>query len=127
MKMKKITNPKWMKLLKLLHLLGAALLCAGLLGASAAQLQPEPDWQLITFFGMHFTRNGGILLLATGLIYNLFTRYGFKGLWIMLKWIATIVLVVVSVVWRASAFVLLIQLVLLAVIMALSVYKWQRR
>lgn len=35
MKMKKITNPKWMKLLHLLD--------AGLLGASAAQLQPEPD------------------------------------------------------------------------------------
>lgn len=67
------------------------------------------------------------MLLATGLIYNLFTRYGFKGFWIMLKWIATIVLVVVSVVWRIAAFVLPIQLVLLAVIMVLSVYKWQRQ
>lgn len=43
MKMKKITNPKWMKRLKLLHLLGAMLLCTGLLGASAAWLEPEPD------------------------------------------------------------------------------------
>lgn len=127
MKMKKITNPKWMKRLKLLHLLGTMLLCTGLLGASAAWLAPEPDQQLIAFFTLQFTRNGGILLLATGLIYNLFTGYGFKRLWIVLKWIATVLLIAVSVGLRSSALVLPIQLALLAVIMVLSVYKWQGR
>lgn len=127
MKMKKITNAKWMKLLKLLHLLGTVLLCTGLLGASAVWLQPEPNQQLIAFLGMHFTRNGGILLIVTGLIYNLFTGYGFKRLWIVLKWIATVLLVVVSVILQSSALLLPIQLALLVVILVLSVYKWQKR
>ena len=75
MKMKKITNPKWMKLLKVLHLLGMILLCVGLLGAKVLLLQPDPDLPTVALLGANFTRNGGILLLGTGLIYNLFTRY----------------------------------------------------
>ena len=42
MKMKKITNPKWMKLLKILHLLGMVLLCTGLLGTELLQIQSHP-------------------------------------------------------------------------------------
>ena len=78
MKMKKITNPKWMRLLKILHLLGMVILCTGLLGTKLLQIQSHPDLQTVAILGANFTRNGGILVLGTGLIYNLFTRYGFN-------------------------------------------------
>ncbi len=124
--MKKITNPNGMKLLKLLHVWGTVLLCVGLLGASVVSLQPEPDQQLLAVFGAYFTRNGGILLLATGLIYNGFTRYGWKRLWIVLKWVATVLLIAVSVMGQSAAVVLAVQLAILAAMVVLSVYKWQR-
>lgn len=127
MKMKKITNPNGMKLLRLLHLLGTMLLCAGLLGSSAASLQTEPDLQLIEFLGAGFTRSGGILLLATGLAYQLFTRYGGKRLWVILKWVATFLLIGVSVAARPAALTLCLQLALLTGLLALSVYKWQAK
>lgn len=77
--MKKITNVKWMRLLKVLHLLGMALLCAGLLWMSLASMQQKADIQLIAWFNLGFMRSGGVLLVATALIYHVFTRYGFKG------------------------------------------------
>lgn len=124
--MKNLTNPNWIRLLKLLHVWGTVLLCAGLLGAGVVSLQPEPDQQLLDAFGAYFTRSGGILLLATGLIYSGFTRYGWKRLWIALKWVATALLIAVSVVGQPPAVVLAAQLALLTAIVALSVYKWQR-
>ncbi len=125
MKMKKITNPKWMKLLKVLHLLGMILLCAGLLGAKLLLLQPDPDLPTVALLGANFTRNGGILLLGTGLIYNLFTRYGVKRMWIVLKWVATAALIAISVLLPASVLIVAVQLLLLLFMIAASVYKWQ--
>ena len=122
--MKKITNPKWMKLLKVVHLLGMLLLCTGMLATTALQMQPDAQ-SMVFNFGGNFTRNGGILLLGTGLVYNLFTRYGWNRLWIVLKWVATIVLIVVSVTLPASMVLIAIQLFLLAAITTVSVYKWQ--
>ena len=125
MKMKKITNPKWMRLLKILHLLGMVILCTGLLGTKLLQIQSHPDLQTVAILGANFTRNGGILVLGAGLIYNLFTRYGFKRMWIILKWAATIVLVAVSVLLPASIPLIVMQLCLLLFMIVLSVYKWQ--
>lgn len=122
--MKKITNPKWMKLLKVVHLLGMLLLCTGMLATTALQMQSDAQ-SMVFNFGGNFTRNGGILLLGTGLVYNLFTRYGWNRLWIVLKWVATIVLIVVSVTLPASMMLIAIQLFLLAAITTVSVYKWQ--
>lgn len=122
--MKKITNPKWMKLLKVVHLLGMLLLCTGMLATTALQMQSDAQ-SMVFNFGGNFTRNGGILLLGTGLVYNLFTRYGWNRLWIVLKWVATIVLIVVSVTLPASMMLIVIQLFLLAAITTVSVYKWQ--
>ena len=122
--MKKIIRPKWMKLLKVLHLLGMLLLCTGMLATTALQMQPAA--QSIAFnFGGNFTRNGGILLLGTGLVYNLFTRYGWKQRWIISKWAATIVLIAVSVTVQATTVLFMLQLFLLLTITVLSVYKWQ--
>ncbi len=67
-----------------------------------------------------------LLLLATGLIYNGFTRYGWKRLWIVLKWVATALLIAVSVMGQSAAVVLAVQLAILAAMVVLSVYKWQR-
>lgn len=122
--MKKITNVKWMRLLKVLHLLGMALLCAGLLGMSLASMQQKADAQLIAWFNLGFMRSGGALLIATALIYHVFTRYGFKRRWILGKWIATICLFAVSFLLPPSLGLVAVQLSLLLIIILLSVYKW---
>lgn len=122
--MKKMMNPKWMKLLKVFHLLGMALLCIGLLGTSLVLLQQEPDGQLLAWLQTGFMRSGGIFVMATGLIYNIFTRYGFKRRWILGKWVVTVLLFAVSFLLPPSFGVVALQMGLLFVIILLSVYKW---
>lgn len=122
--MKKMMNPKWMKLLKVFHLLGMALLCIGLLGTSLVLLQQEPDEQLLAWLQTGFMRSGGLFVMATGLIYNIFTRYGFKRRWILGKWVVTVLLFAVSFLLPPSFGVVALQLGLLFVIILLSVYKW---
>mgnify|MGYP006864472382 CR=1 FL=1 len=122
--MKKMMNPKWMKLLKVFHLLGMALLCIGLLGTSLVLLQQEPDEQLLAWLQTGFMSSGGIFVMATGLIYNIFTRYGFKRRWILGKWVVTVLLFAVSFLLPPSFGVVALQLGLLFVIILLSVYKW---
>lgn len=122
--MKKMMNPKWMKLLKVFHLLGMALLCIGLLGTSLVLLQQEPDGQLLAWLQTGFMSSGGIFVMATGLIYNIFTRYGFKRRWILGKWVVTVLLFAVSFLLPPSFGVVALQMGLLFVIILLSVYKW---
>ena len=122
--MKKMMNPKWMKLLKVFHLLGMALLCIGLLGTSLVLLQQEPDEQLLAWLQTGFMSSGGLFVMATGLIYNIFTRYGFKRRWILGKWVVTVLLFAVSFLLPPSFGVVALQLGLLFVIILLSVYKW---
>lgn len=120
----KMMNPKWMKLLKVFHLLGMALLCIGLLGTSLVLLQQEPDGQLLAWLQTGFMSSGGIFVMATGLIYNIFTRYGFKRRWILGKWVVTVLLFAVSFLLPPSFGVVALQMGLLFVIILLSVYKW---
>ncbi len=122
--MKKMMNPKWMKLLKVFHLLGMALLCIGLLGTSLVLLQQEPDGQLLAWLQTGFMSSGGIFVMATGLIYNIFTRYGFKRRWILGKWVVTVLLFAVSFLLPPFFGVVALQMGLLFVIILLSVYKW---
>lgn len=122
--MKKMMNPKWMKLLKVFHLLGMVLLCIGLLGTSLVLLQQEPDGQLLAWLQTGFMSSGGIFVMATGLIYNIFTRYGFKRRWILGKWVVTVLLFAVSFLLPPSFGVVALQMGLLFVIILLSVYKW---
>ena len=122
--MKKMMNPKWMKLLKVFHLLGMALLCIGLLGTSLVLLQQEPDGQLLAWLQTGFMSSGGIFVMATGLIYNIFTRYGFKRRWILGKWVVTVLLFAVSFLLPPSFGVVALQMGLLFVIILLAVYKW---
>lgn len=120
----KMMNPKWMKLLKVFHLLGMVLLCIGLLGTSLVLLQQEPDGQLLAWLQTGFMSSGGIFVMATGLIYNIFTRYGFKRRWILGKWVVTVLLFAVSFLLPPSFGVVALQMGLLFVIILLSVYKW---
>lgn len=94
-----------LKILKISHLLFAIMWIGGVMALVSLQLGITPDTKETMYMAAithlvvdeYFLIPGGIGIVITALIYGIFTRWGFfKQRWLTVKWIITIVLVIIG-------------------------------
>jgi len=128
-------SPSQVKLVKLIHVISAAGWLGGTLAGSLALLRvhnlPSDSPTYVDAIALlHFVDTvvfipAGLLLLATGAIYGAYTNWGFlKNLWIVVKWILTILVVALGFVFYFTDITFIVlQVLLILVIVILSIYK----
>lgn len=94
-----------MKVLKIIHLIFAAMWIGGVMALICMELgtKPEND-QMVLMSAIDqliidelFLIPGGVGILITAIFYGLFTKWGFwKHTWLKVKWILTILLVIIG-------------------------------
>lgn len=114
-------SPSLQKCLKCFHLLGVSLWLGGCVSVSlllcAMETAPSDDallyfYQVITFIDNYIIIIGATAALFTGLIYGLFSNWGFaRHRWIILKWLITIIVMAIGAVFASGHLSQLIALV----------------
>ena len=96
---------KWLRILKISHLLFATMWIGGVMALVSLQLGLTPQTKEMMYMAAqahlivdeYFLIPGGIGILATALLYGTLTKWGFfKQRWLAVKWILTILLVVLG-------------------------------
>ena len=94
-----------LKILKICHLLFAIMWIGGVMALVSPQLglTPDPKETMYTTAVAHlivdefFLIPGGVGIVITAIVYGAFTRWGFfKQRWLTVKWILTILLVIIG-------------------------------
>ena len=94
-----------LKILKISHLLFAIMWVGGVMALVSLQLGVTPETKETIYIAAvnhlvvdeYFLIPGGIGIVVTALIYGIFTGWGFfKQRWLMVKWILTILLVIIG-------------------------------
>lgn len=101
--MKKL-SPKGIKVLKTIHLLLVMLWVTGVLAMAVLYLlKPQSGDELymtlkiILFIDWVFVIPGALLSVIVGIIYGIFTNWGFfKHRWIVVKWIVAVIVILVG-------------------------------
>ena len=122
--MKKIANKNFMNILKIFHLLGMILWSGGAVSNAVLIFQPQVPRESIEIIDRSLIIPGGWLLLITGIGYSFFTKFGFKKLWISLKWIIFLCLVASGILLPPQKSIAIVQIIFILIILFLSVFKW---
>lgn len=121
--MQKITNSTVLRILKICHLLGMAMWLGGSISIFVLLLS-VPNEAAVNTLTMAVIIPGAYILLLTGLIYGLFTPYGFfKQRWLTWKWVFTLIIIISAVALPSQIGLTMVQLLLIAGILFLSVFK----
>lgn len=101
----KTLNPTGMKILKIFHLLFAIMWIGGVMALICVELFGHPTDPQMTMMSatdqliidLWFLIPGGIGIVITGILYGVFTKWGFwKHTWLKVKWVLTVLLVLIG-------------------------------
>ena len=122
--MKKIKNINAMRLLKLIHILGAGMFIGGI-GSLLILLLYTVDSAILELIMDSMVLMGMRVLILSGFVYGLFTNYGFKKYtWVWMKWVVTIVAMFCLNKLTINVEAMLLQSVFIVGLMVLSEYRF---
>lgn len=120
--MHKLTNYYALKGLKCIHLLATVLWCGGSLAAMLLYYTEGLSTSVETVLHTYLIRPGIWTLIATGMIYTLFTGFSCKQRWVRTKWIVTFATALSGVFIASVPMADLIKVVLMVALVVISVY-----
>ena len=120
--MHKLTNYYALKGLKCIHLLATVLWCGGSLAAMLLYYTEGLSTTVETVLHTYLIRPGIWTLIATGIIYTLFTGFSCKQRWVRTKWIVTFATALSGVFIASVPMADLVKVVLMVALVIISVY-----
>jgi hypothetical protein len=120
--MHKLTNYYALKGLKCIHLLATVLWCGGSLAAMLLYYTEGLSTSVETVLHTYLIRPGIWTLIATGMIYTLFTGFSCKQRWVRTKWIVTFATALSGVFIASVPMADLVKVVLMVALVIISVY-----
>ena len=119
--MHKLTNYYALKGLKCVHLLATVLWCGGSLAAMLLYYTEGLSTSVETVLHTYLIRPGIWTLIATGIIYTLFTSFSCKQRWVRTKWIVTFATALSGVFIASVPMADLVKVVLMVALVIISV------
>ena len=120
--MHKLTNYYALKGLKCIHLLATVLWCGGSLAAMLLYYTEGLSTTVETVLHTYLIRPGIWTLIATGIIYTLFTSFSCKQRWVRTKWIVTFATALSGVFIASVPMADLVKAILMVTLVVISVY-----
>ncbi|MBQ5369356.1 MAG: hypothetical protein IIU56_03980 [Peptococcaceae bacterium] len=120
--MHKLTNYYALKGLKCIHLLATVLWCGGSLAAMLLYYTEGLSTTVETVLHTYLIRPGIWTLIATGMIYTLFTGFSCKQRWVRTKWIVTFATALSGVFIASVPMADLVKAILMVTLVVISVY-----
>ena len=120
--MHKLTNYYALKGLKCVHLLATVLWCGGSLAAMLLYYTEGLSTSVETVLHTYLIRPGIWTLIATGVIYTLFTSFSCKQRWVRTKWIVTFATALSGVFIASVPMADLVKAILMVTLVVISVY-----
>ena len=120
--MHKLTNYYALKGLKCIHLLATVLWCGGSLAAMLLYYTEGLSTSVEIVLHTYLIRPGIWTLIATGVIYTLFTSFSCKQRWVRTKWIVTFTTALSGVFIASVPMADLVKVVLMVALIVISVY-----
>ena len=120
--MHKLTNYYALKGLKCVHLLATVLWCGGSLAAMLLYYTEGLSTTVETVLHTYLIRPGIWTLIATGVIYTLFTSFSCKQRWVRTKWIVTFTTALSGVFIASVPMADLVKAILMVTLVVISVY-----
>jgi hypothetical protein len=120
--MHKLTNYYALKGLKCIHLLATVLWCGGSLAAMLLYYTEGLSTSVETVLHTYLIRPGIWTLIATGMIYTLFTGFSCKQRWVRTKWIVTFATALSGVFIASVPMADMVKVVLMVALVIISVY-----
>jgi hypothetical protein len=120
--MHKLTNYYALKGLKCIHLLATVLWCGGSIAAMLLYYTEGLSASVETVLHTYLIRPGIWTLIATGIIYTLFTGFSCKQRWVRTKWIVTFTTALSGVFIASVPMADLVKVVLMVALIVISVY-----
>ena len=120
--MHKLTNYYALKGLKCIHLLATVLWCGGSIAAMLLYYTEGLSTTVETVLHTYLIRPGIWTLIATGMIYTLFTGFSCKQRWVRTKWIVTFATALSGVFIASAPMANLVKLALMVALVVISVY-----
>ena len=120
--MHKLTNYYALKGLKCIHLLATVLWCGGSLAAMLLYYTEGLSTSVENVLHTYLIRPGIWTLIATGVIYTLFTSFSCKQRWVRTKWIVTFATALSGVFIASVPMADLVKVVLMVALVVISVY-----
>ena len=120
--MHKLTNYYALKGLKCVHLLATVLWCGGSLAAMLLYYTEGLSTSVEIVLHTYLIRPGIWTLIATGMIYTLFTGFSCKQRWVRTKWIVTFTTALSGVFIASVPMADLVKAILMVTLVVISVY-----
>ena len=120
--MHKLTNYYALKGLKCIHLLATVLWCGGSLAAMLLYYTEGLSTTVETVLHTYLIRPGIWTLIATGIIYTLFTSFSCKQRWVRTKWVVTFATALSGVFIASAPMADLVKVALMVALLIISVY-----
>ena len=120
--MHKLTNYYALKGLKCIHLLATVLWCGGSLAAMLLYYTEGLSTSVEIVLHTYLIRPGIWTLIATGIIYTLFTSFSCKQRWVRTKWIVTFATALSGVFIVSVPMADLVKAILMVTLVVISVY-----
>ena len=120
--MHKLTNYYALKGLKCIHLLATVLWCGGSIAAMLLYYTEGLSTTVETVLHTYLIRPGIWTLIATGMIYTLFTGFSCKQRWVRTKWIVTFATALSGVFIASVPMADLVKAILMVTLVVISVY-----
>ena len=120
--MQKLTNYYALRGLKCVHLLATVLWCGGSIAAMLLYYTAGLSTTVETVLHTYLIRPGIWTLIATGVIYTLFTSFSCKQRWVRTKWIVTFATALSGVFIASVPMADLVKVVLMVALIVISVY-----
>ena len=120
--MHKLTNYYALKGLKCIHLLATVLWCGGSLAAMLLYYTEGLSTSVENVLHTYLIRPGIWTLIATGVIYTLFTSFSCKQRWVRTKWIVTFATALSGVFIASVPVADLVKAILMVTLVVISVY-----
>ena len=120
--MHKLTNYYALRGLKCIHLLATVLWCGGSIAAMLLYYTEGLSASVETVLHTYLIRPGIWTLIATGVIYTLFTSFSCKQRWVRTKWIVTFATALSGVFIASAPMADLVKVALMVALVIISVY-----
>lgn len=120
--MHKVTNYYALRGLKCIHLIATVLWCGGSLTALLLHYTVGLSAGTETILHQYLIRPGIWALIATGLIYTLFTGFSCKQRWVRAKWIVTFATALSGVFIASAPMADTLKALFMVVLVVISVY-----
>ena len=120
--MHKLTNYYALRGLKCVHLLATVLWCGGSIAAMLLYYTEGLSTTVETVLHTYLIRPGIWTLIATGVIYTLFTSFSCKHRWVRTKWVVTFATALSGVFIASVPVADLVKAILMVTLVVISVY-----